>query len=160
MLFGLQEPIKLNTYKALTLCPQIDAEAYQIYLRDSSRMILKMILLWETVRRVGGKPIALWLQSVLGMNAGNPLIEELDGQCARRAIAEVKQSSQWSVIGWVIKIYDLELLRSTEGTLNWLQSLAPAPVLRKVDVRQAAGCKNYCRVVITTWWKTCCTDFT
>jgi hypothetical protein len=34
------------------------------------------------------------------------------GQCARRAIAEAKQRSQRSVIGWVIKIYNLELLRA------------------------------------------------
>jgi hypothetical protein len=46
----------------------------------------------------------------------------------RRAIAEVKQ--RWSVIGWVTKIYYLELLRVSEGTLSrwsrlhW-QSLAP-----------------------------------
>jgi hypothetical protein len=26
-------------------------------------------------------------------------------KCARRAIAETKQRSQWSVIGWVTKIY-------------------------------------------------------
>jgi hypothetical protein len=50
------------------------------------------------------------------------------GQCARRAIAEAKQRSQWSVIGWVTKIDYLELLRASEGTLSrWsrlhLQSL-------------------------------------
>jgi hypothetical protein len=69
------------------------------------------------------------------------------GQCARRAIAEAKQRSQWSVIGWVTKIYFLEILRASEGTLcRWsrfhLQSLGPTPVSRRVDVRQAAGCKN------------------
>jgi hypothetical protein len=31
-----------------------------------------------------------------------------------------------------------------------LQSLAPTPVLRRVDVRQAAGRKNNCRIFITT----------
>jgi hypothetical protein len=39
-------------------------------------------------------------------------MEELDGlavSALRRAIAEVKQ--RWSVIGWVNKIYYLELLR-------------------------------------------------
>jgi hypothetical protein len=56
-------------------------------------------------------------------------------------IAEAKQRSQWSVIGWVTKIYYLELLRVSEGTLScWsrlhLQSLAPIPVSRRVDVRQ------------------------
>jgi hypothetical protein len=44
------------------------------------------------------------------------------GQFARRAIAEPKQRSQWSVIEWVTKIYYRELLRASEGTL----SLGPA----------------------------------
>jgi hypothetical protein len=35
---------------------------------------------------------------------------------ARRAIAELKQRSQRLVIGWVSKIYYLELLRASEGT--------------------------------------------
>jgi hypothetical protein len=53
------------------------------------------------------------------------------GQCARRAIAEAKQRSQWLVIGWMTKIYYLELLRATEGTLScWSrfnsQPLAPS----------------------------------
>jgi hypothetical protein len=74
------------------------------------------------------------------------------GQCARRAIAEAKQRSQRSVIGWVTKIYYLELLRASEGTLRrWsrlhLQSLAPTPVSRRVDVTQAAGRKNNCRIL-------------
>jgi hypothetical protein len=46
--------------------------------------------------------------------------EELDGavvNALRRAIAEPKQRSQWSVIGWVTKIYYLELLHASEGTL-------------------------------------------
>jgi hypothetical protein len=66
------------------------------------------------------------------------------GQCARRAIAETKQRFQRSVIGWVTKIYYLEFLRASEGTISrWsrlhLQSLAPIPDSRSVDVRQAAG---------------------
>jgi hypothetical protein len=65
------------------------------------------------------------------------------GQCARRAIAEAKQSSQRSAIRWVTKIYYLEFLRASKGTLSrWcrlhLQSLAPALVSRRVDVMQAA----------------------
>jgi hypothetical protein len=77
------------------------------------------------------------------------------GQCARRAIAEAKHRSQWPVIGWVTKIYYLELLRASEGTLNYwsrlnLQSLGPTPVSRRVDDRQAAGRKNNCRIFITT----------
>jgi hypothetical protein len=40
------------------------------------------------------------------------------GQLARRVIAEAKQRSQWSVIGWVTKIYYLELRRASEGTLS------------------------------------------
>jgi hypothetical protein len=75
------------------------------------------------------------------------------GQCTKRAIAEAKQ--RWSVIGWVIKIYYLELLRVSEGTLNccsWmhLQSVAPTLVSRRGEVRQAAGRKNNCRIFITT----------
>jgi hypothetical protein len=59
---------------------------------------------------------------------------------------EPKQRSQRSVIGWVTKIYYIELLRASEGTLkHWsrlqLQSLAPALVPWRVDVRQAAGRK-------------------
>jgi hypothetical protein len=66
--------------------------------------------------------------------------------CARRVIAEAKQRSQRSFIGCVTKIYYLELLRASEGTLSrWsrlqLQSLAPAPVSRTVDVRQVAVVK-------------------
>jgi hypothetical protein len=77
------------------------------------------------------------------------------GQCARRAIAEAKHRFQWPVLGWVTKIYYLELLRASEGTLSrWsrlhLQSLAPTPVSKRVDVRQAAGRKNNCRIRITT----------
>jgi hypothetical protein len=37
--------------------------------------------------------------------------------------AEAKQRSQWSVMEWVTKIYYLELLRASEGTLSrwfWL----------------------------------------
>jgi hypothetical protein len=75
--------------------------------------------------------------------------------CARRTIAKAKQRSQWSVIGWVTKLYYLELLRASEGTLSrWsrlhLQSLAPTPVSRRVDVRQAPSRKNNCRIFITT----------
>jgi hypothetical protein len=40
------------------------------------------------------------------------------GQCSRRAIAEAKQRSQWSVIRWMTKIYYLELLRASKGTLS------------------------------------------
>jgi hypothetical protein len=58
-----------------------------------------------------------------------------------------KQRSQWSVIGWVTKVYYLEHLRASEGTLSrWsrlhLLLLAPTPVSRRVDVRQAAGRKK------------------
>jgi hypothetical protein len=64
------------------------------------------------------------------------------GQCARRVIAEAKKCSQRSVIGWVTKIYYLQLLRASGGTLcRWsrlhLQSLALTPVSRRVDVKQA-----------------------
>jgi hypothetical protein len=51
------------------------------------------------------------------------------------------------------KIFYLELHRASEGTLSrWsrlhLQSLAPTRV-KEVDVGQAAGCKNDCRIFIT-----------
>jgi hypothetical protein len=79
------------------------------------------------------------INKTLEMNIGGARCSS--GQCARRAIAEAKHRSQWSVLGWVTKIYYLELLRASEGTLSrWsrlhLQSLAPTPVLRRVDVRQ------------------------
>jgi hypothetical protein len=75
------------------------------------------------------------------------------GQCTQRAIAEAKHRSSRSVIGWVIKIYYLEVLLASEGTLScWsrlhLQSLASTPVSKRVDVRQAR--KNQCRIFITT----------
>jgi hypothetical protein len=50
------------------------------------------------------------------------------------------------------------------GTLScWsrlqFQSFVPTPVSRWVDVRPAAGKnKSKCRIFITIWWKTCCTD--
>jgi hypothetical protein len=80
--------------------------------------------------------------------------EELDGR-AVSAIAEAKHRSQWLVLGWVTKIYYLELFRASEGTLSrWsrlhLQSLAPNPVSRRFDVRQAASRKNNCRIFVTT----------
>jgi hypothetical protein len=66
------------------------------------------------------------------------LVEDFDGP-ARRAITEAKQRSQRSAIGWVTKIYYLELLRASEDTLSrWsrlhLQSLAAAPVSLRVEV--------------------------
>ncbi|RVE44345.1 hypothetical protein evm_011007 [Chilo suppressalis] len=58
-------------------------------------------------------------------------------------MVEVKQLSQWSVIGWVTKNFYLEFLRASEGTLSrwpWLhlQSLAPAnpPWARVVGKRR------------------------
>jgi hypothetical protein len=74
------------------------------------------------------------------------------GQCVRRAIAEAKQRSQRSVIEWVTKIYYRELLRASESRKSrlHLQSLAPALVSRRVDVRQAACRKSNCRIFITT----------
>jgi hypothetical protein len=85
------------------------------------------------------------------------------GQCAQRAIA--KQCSKRPVIGWVTKIYYPELLCTSEGTLSrWsrlhLQTLATSPVSRRVDVRQAAGRKNNCRIYSQHVLKTCCTDRT
>jgi hypothetical protein len=60
------------------------------------------------------------------------MVEEVSS--LRRAIAKAKQRSQRLVIGWVTKIYYLELFRASEGTLSrWcqlhLQSLAPTPWL-------------------------------
>jgi hypothetical protein len=85
------------------------------------------------------------------------------GQCARRAITEAMQRLQKSSH----KMGDQNVLYqapcASEGTLSrWsqlhFQSLAHTPVSRRVDVRQAVGRKNNCRIFITTWWKTCCTD--
>jgi hypothetical protein len=63
--------------------------------------------------------------------------EELDGPAVsalgvRSAIAESKQCSQRPVIGWMTKIYYLELLRASGATLSrwswlYLQLLAPTP---------------------------------
>jgi hypothetical protein len=55
----------------------------------------------------------------------------------------------------ILKVYMIIIIRASEGTLSrWsrlhLQSLAPTPVSRRVDVRQAAGRKNNCRIFITT----------
>jgi hypothetical protein len=68
------------------------------------------------------------------------------------AIAEAKQRSQRSVIGFT---YNLEVLRASEGMLicwSWLylQSLAPAPVSRRVGIRLAVNRKNNCLIFITT----------
>jgi hypothetical protein len=53
-----------------------------------------------------------------------------------RVIAKVKQRSSKLVIGWVIKIYYLELFRASEGSLSrrfWLhlQPLATKPNQKK-----------------------------
>jgi hypothetical protein len=39
-------------------------------------------------------------------------------RCVRRAIAEIKQRSQSSVIGWVTKIYYFKASRASEDKLN------------------------------------------
>jgi hypothetical protein len=62
--------------------------------------------------------LALTFSLILISSSGNWGARWSSGQCARRAIAEAKQRSQWPVIGWVTKIYYLELLRVSEGTLS------------------------------------------
>jgi hypothetical protein len=62
------------------------------------------------------------------------------------------QHSQRSVIGWLTKIYFLDLLHASEGMLSrrsrlHLQSLAPALVSKRVDVRQVVGHKNNCQIL-------------
>jgi hypothetical protein len=83
--------------------------------------------------------------------------EELDGRAVSALGMRSRKLSTGlnGLLGWVTKIYYLELLRASEGTLScwsrWhLQSLAPTPVSKRVDVRQAAGRKNNCRIFITT----------
>jgi hypothetical protein len=85
--------------------------------------------------------------------------EEVYGRAVSElgVIAEAKQRSQWSVIVWVTKIYYLDLLRGSraiELLIRWsllhLHSLALTPVSRRIDVRQAVGRKNNCRIFITT----------
>jgi hypothetical protein len=62
------------------------------------------------------------------------------GQCARRAIAEAKQRSQKSIIGWVIKIYYRELLRASEGTLSrWSRLHLHSLALKKPDWARVGG---------------------
>jgi hypothetical protein len=62
---------------------------------------------------------------------------------------EAKQHSQRPVIGWVTKIYYLELLRTSERTLSrWsrlhLQSFVATAFSGRVNIRQApAGRKNH-----------------
>jgi hypothetical protein len=99
-------------------------------------------------------------------------------------VTEAKQRSQWSVIGWVSKIYYLQLLRASEATLSrWsrlhLQSLASTPILRRVDVKRRPDVKiiaeslsqhdeKSCGIDLTQWvkgrkkkrCKTCCTNST
>jgi hypothetical protein len=85
----------------------------------------------------------LFLDSIL-MIRHRRTKRELDAPAAStRGVrrAKVKEHSQRSVIIWVTKIYYLELLHAFEGTLSrWsqlhLQSLAPTPFPRKVDVGQ------------------------
>jgi hypothetical protein len=84
--------------------------------------------------RIGVRLIILQLRLVCNWGARLPR-----GQSARRAIAEAKLRSQRPAIGWVTKIYYIELLRASKGMLSrWsrlhLQSLTPTPVLRRVDV--------------------------
>jgi hypothetical protein len=73
--------------------------------------------------------------------------EELDGPAVSalgvrsRRLSNVRKGH--AVIGWVTKIFYVEHLRASEGTLSrWsrlhLQSLTPTPVSRRVDVRQAS----------------------
>jgi hypothetical protein len=57
------------------------------------------------------------------------------GQCAQSAITEAKQCSQSSVIGWVTKIYYLELLHT-------FAVVSTRCISRRVDFRQAACRKN------------------
>jgi hypothetical protein len=52
---------------------------------------------------------------------------------------KVKQRSHKTIIGWVTKVYYLEFLRASEGTLSRLsQLLAPTPFPSNVDVRRSA----------------------
>jgi hypothetical protein len=76
-------------------------------------------VLWIVIKTLGSSIAPQWVRSV--------------------AIAEAKQRSQWSVLGWVTKIYYLELLRASEGTWSrWSrlhsQSFAYNTVSRRVDV--------------------------
>jgi hypothetical protein len=57
-----------------------------------------------------------------------------------RGLSDELKRSPKSVLGWVIKIYYLEILCASEGTLSrysrlHLQSLAPTPFPRRVDVK-------------------------
>jgi hypothetical protein len=76
------------------------------------------------------------------------------GQCARRAIAEARQHSQRSVIGWVPKICYLALIRASEGTFTrWsrlhLQSLVSTTFPRRgVLSSRWPIVKNNCNIFI------------
>jgi hypothetical protein len=59
------------------------------------------------------------------------VFKELDGlafRALRREIAKVKQL--WLVIGWATKIYYLEFLRASEGTLSHFSMLHLHPPTR------------------------------
>jgi hypothetical protein len=71
------------------------------------------------------------------------------------ATARKRRSRLVFFFAYFLVYYYLEFLRASEGTLSrWsqlhLQSLAPTQVSRRVDIRQAAGRKNNCRIFITT----------
>jgi hypothetical protein len=96
------------------------------------------------VRRPG---ILLLLKGVLIKNN-----KDKRSSMAPRSV-RIKQRSQWPVIGWVTKIYYLQILRASEGTLSrWsrLHLRCPPTPVSKSDIRQAAGRKNNCRIFITT----------
>jgi hypothetical protein len=110
-------------YGPFSLCV-IHKEGLSLSSRNINRLMMMMINIDDLKK---------WRRSERGARWSS-------GQCARCAITEAKHRSQWPVIGWVTKIYYLELLRALEGTLSrWsrlhLQSLAPTPVSRRVDVR-------------------------
>jgi hypothetical protein len=57
--------------------PEGVSEAYQIFLRDA-HVLPKLFSLEEYCRRVGGNPIAVWWQTILGVNTVNPLVAFYD----------------------------------------------------------------------------------
>jgi hypothetical protein len=61
----------IHTYHSRFI-PEGVAEASQIFLRDAH--VLTKLALSNTVDVTGGKPIAVWSQSISGANAINPLV--------------------------------------------------------------------------------------
>jgi hypothetical protein len=74
----------LNTYIPLTLIPEGVAEVSQIFLRDTH--VLLKLAMRNTADVTGGKPLAVFLQSISGVIAINPLVAFYDIHGGKREV--------------------------------------------------------------------------